>query len=47
MRTSPFTEEHEHLRASIRGVVEAELAPHADAWEAAGEVDRARVGAAR
>jgi alkylation response protein AidB-like acyl-CoA dehydrogenase len=32
----PFSEEHEQLRASIRSFVEAELAPHADEWEAAG-----------
>jgi acyl-CoA dehydrogenase len=31
----PFTEEHEELRASLRRWVEAELAPHADAWERA------------
>src|ERR1700712_2259001 len=29
----PFTEEHEELRASIRRFVEAELVPHAQAWE--------------
>ncbi|HEU4973493.1 MAG TPA: acyl-CoA dehydrogenase family protein [Baekduia sp.] len=28
-----FTEEHEALRASIRGFVERELRPHATAWE--------------
>ena len=33
----PFTEEHEQLRASIRSFVETELAPHAEAWEAAGD----------
>ena len=33
----PFTEEHEQLRASIRSFVEAELAPHAEAWEAGGD----------
>lgn len=36
MRTSPFTEEHEQLRATIRRFVEQELAPHARAWEEAG-----------
>lgn len=29
----PFSDEHEALRASIRGFVEAELAPHAEQWE--------------
>jgi acyl-CoA dehydrogenase len=33
VRTSPFTEEHEALRASVRRFVEDELAPHADDWE--------------
>jgi len=31
-----FTEEHEVLRRHIRRFVEAELAPHADEWEASG-----------
>jgi acyl-CoA dehydrogenase len=31
----PFTEEHEDLRASIRGFIERELAPHAQEWEEA------------
>jgi alkylation response protein AidB-like acyl-CoA dehydrogenase len=31
----PFTEAHHELRASIRGVVESELRPHADEWEEA------------
>jgi acyl-CoA dehydrogenase len=31
----PFTQEHEELRDSLRRFVEAELLPHADAWEAA------------
>jgi len=30
----PFTEEHEELRASIRGFLDRELAPHAQQWEA-------------
>jgi acyl-CoA dehydrogenase len=30
----PFTEEHEELRASVRGFLERELAPHAQQWEA-------------
>jgi acyl-CoA dehydrogenase len=29
----PFTDEHEELRASIRGFLERELAPHAQEWE--------------
>jgi acyl-CoA dehydrogenase len=29
----PFTEEHEELRASARGFIERELAPHAQRWE--------------
>ncbi len=29
----PFTDEHEQLRASIRGFLERELAPHAQRWE--------------
>jgi acyl-CoA dehydrogenase len=29
----PFTQEHEDLRASIRGFLDRELAPHAAAWE--------------
>jgi acyl-CoA dehydrogenase len=31
--TPPFTDEHEELRASIRGFIERELAPHAQQWE--------------
>jgi acyl-CoA dehydrogenase len=31
--TPPFTEEHEELRASVRGFIERELTPHAQAWE--------------
>jgi acyl-CoA dehydrogenase len=31
--TPPFTEEHEELRASIRGFIERELTPHAQRWE--------------
>ncbi len=29
----PFTEEHEELRASVRGFLDRELAPHAQRWE--------------
>ncbi len=32
----PFREEHEELRASIRGFIERELTPHADRWEGEG-----------
>jgi acyl-CoA dehydrogenase len=31
----PFTAEHEDLRESIRGFIDRELAPHAQAWEQA------------
>jgi acyl-CoA dehydrogenase len=31
--TPPFTDEHEELRASARGFIERELAPHAQGWE--------------
>jgi len=33
----PFLPEHDELRSSIRAFVSAELAPHADEWEAAGD----------
>jgi alkylation response protein AidB-like acyl-CoA dehydrogenase len=33
VRTSPFTEEHEAFRATVRRLVEDELAPHARQWE--------------
>lgn len=33
---SPFTEEHEMFRKSVRRFVEQELNPHCDEWEAAG-----------
>jgi alkylation response protein AidB-like acyl-CoA dehydrogenase len=36
VRTSPFTEEHDALRAAIRRFVVDELAPHAREWEEAG-----------
>ena len=29
----PFTDEHEHLRSSIRAFVEKEIAPHVQEWE--------------
>ncbi len=31
-----FTDEHEMFRATVREIVEKEINPHADAWEAAG-----------
>ena len=30
---SPFREEHEHFRKTVRQFCEKELAPHADEWE--------------
>mgnify|MGYP001319030939 CR=1 FL=1 len=36
----PFTDEHEELRATIRRWVEAEIAPHVDEWDEAGEFPR-------
>jgi alkylation response protein AidB-like acyl-CoA dehydrogenase len=36
VHTSPFTEEHDALRAAIRRFVVDELAPHAREWEEAG-----------
>ena len=30
---SPFTEEHEQFRTTVRGFCERELAPHAAEWE--------------
>jgi alkylation response protein AidB-like acyl-CoA dehydrogenase len=36
VRTSPFTEEHDALRAAIRRFVVDELAPHAREWDEAG-----------
>ena len=35
-RHTPFTEEHEMFRKSVRAFVEHELNPHVDEWEAAG-----------
>ena len=31
--TPPFAEEHEELRASVRGFLERELTPHVERWE--------------
>jgi acyl-CoA dehydrogenase len=35
-----FTEDHETFRASVRRFLEKEVAPHADAWEAAKRIPR-------
>ncbi len=35
-----FSEEHEAFRATVRRFLEAEVAPHADAWEHAGRIPR-------
>ena len=40
-RTGPFREEHHMLRDQVRRFVEAEIKPHADAWEEDGMVPRA------
>ncbi|MCO5316566.1 MAG: acyl-CoA dehydrogenase family protein [Solirubrobacterales bacterium] len=40
MPAPPFTSEHEELRESVRRFVEAEIAPHVDEWERAGEFPR-------
>lgn len=37
MAVWPFRPEHDELRTSIRSFVEAELAPHAEEWEEAGD----------
>jgi citronellyl-CoA dehydrogenase len=36
----PFTEEHQAFRRVVREFAERELAPHARAWDAAGEFPR-------
>ena len=33
-----FTEEHEQFRKSVRAVIESEINPYVDEWEAAGAV---------
>jgi alkylation response protein AidB-like acyl-CoA dehydrogenase len=40
MRRTLFEDDHELFRDSVRAFIEAELAPHHDAWERAGLVDR-------
>ncbi|HEX6148071.1 MAG TPA: acyl-CoA dehydrogenase family protein, partial [Acidimicrobiia bacterium] len=37
MRLTPFTEEHDLLRATVRDWVDSEIAPHVAEWEAAGD----------
>lgn len=37
---APFTEEHEELRESVQRFVTAEIAPHVNAWEDAGQFPR-------
>ncbi|MGC8762891.1 MAG: acyl-CoA dehydrogenase family protein [Acidobacteriota bacterium] len=38
--TAPFTEEQDLFRRAVRRFLEAEVAPHAEAWEAAGRIPR-------
>lgn len=38
--TGPFTEDHRVFRRSVRRFLETEVAPHAEAWEAAGRIPR-------
>ncbi len=35
MPTTPFREEHEHFRNTVRQFAQKELAPYADEWEKA------------
>ena len=37
MRLTPFTEEHDLLRATVRDWVQSEIAPHVAEWEAEGD----------
>ena len=39
LKRTLFEDEHEQFRASVRAFVESEIVPHADEWEAAGNVD--------
>jgi alkylation response protein AidB-like acyl-CoA dehydrogenase len=41
LRRTLFTDEHELFRQSFRSFVDKEIVPNADAWEAAGLVDKA------
>jgi acyl-CoA dehydrogenase len=41
MRRTIFEAEHDDFRETVRSFLRAEAAPHADAWEEAGEVPRA------
>ena len=38
--TAPFTEDHDVFRRTVRRFLEAEVAPHAEVWEAAGRIPR-------
>ncbi|WP_435579499.1 acyl-CoA dehydrogenase family protein [Gilvibacter sp.] len=40
MSTTYFTEEHDLFRASLRDFLQKEVAPHIEAWEASGTIDR-------
>jgi alkylation response protein AidB-like acyl-CoA dehydrogenase len=40
MERTLFEDDHEQFRSSVRSFIAAELAPHHEAWEAAGIVDR-------
>src|SRR3989304_2299311 len=35
-----FNEEHEMFRAAVRSFVDKEVAPHIEAWEAAGQIPK-------
>jgi acyl-CoA dehydrogenase len=37
----PFNEQHEMFRATVRAFVDKEVAPHVEAWEQAGRIDKA------
>jgi acyl-CoA dehydrogenase len=41
MARAPFSDEHDLLRRTVRAFVDKEVAPHADAWEEAGQIPRA------
>jgi len=38
---NPFNEQHEMFRATVRAFVDKEVAPHVEAWEQAGRIDKA------
>ncbi len=39
-RVTVFAEHHEMFRATVRAFVEREVAPHVEAWEAAGRIPK-------